>query len=83
MEDMLDEATVEHASAKDLISQVQEMEPGDDLYDAKVTVLGEYIEHHVEEEEEEMFPKVRKLKLDLDALGAEMAARRDELLATA
>jgi hemerythrin superfamily protein len=83
MEDMLDEALVEHASAKDLISQVQEMEPGDDLYDAKVTVLGEYIEHHVEEEEEEMFPKVRKLKLDLDALGAEMAARRDELLATA
>ena len=83
MADMLDEATVEHASAKDLISQIQEMEPGDDLYDAKVTVLGEYIEHHVEEEEDEMFPKVRKLTLDLDALGAEMAARRDELLATA
>jgi len=83
MEDMLDEAVVEHASAKDLISQIQEMEPGDDLYDAKVTVLGEYIEHHVDEEEEDMFPKVRKLKLDLDALGAEMAARRDELLATA
>lgn len=83
MADMLDEALVEHASAKDLIAQIQEMEPGDDLYDAKVTVLGEYIEHHVEEEEDEMFPKVRKLKLDLDALGAEMAARRDELLATA
>jgi len=83
MEDMLDEAFVEHASAKDLIAQVQEMEPGDDLYDAKVTVLGEYVAHHVEEEEEEMFPKVRKLKLDLDALGAEMAARRDELLASA
>lgn len=82
MEDLLDEAFVEHASAKDLIAQVQEMEPGEDLYDAKVTVLGEYVEHHVEEEEEEMFPKVKKLKLDLVALGAEMAARRDELLAT-
>lgn len=83
MEDLLDEAVVEHASAKDLIAQIQEMEPGDDLYDAKVTVLGEYVEHHVEEEEEEMFPKVRKLDLDLQALGAELAARRDELLATA
>jgi hemerythrin superfamily protein len=82
-EDMVDEAVVEHASAKDLIAQLQEADPGDDLYDAKVKVLGEQIEHHVEEEEEEMFPKVRKLKLDLQALGQEMAARRDELLASA
>ena len=82
-EDMVDEAVVEHASAKDLIAQILEMDPGDDLYDAKVKVLGEYIDHHVEEEEEEMFPKVRKLELDLEALGAEMAARRDELLASA
>jgi len=83
VEDMVDEAVVEHASAKDLIAQLQEADPGDELYDAKVKVLGEQIEHHVEEEEEEMFPKVRKLKLDLDALGQEMAARRDELLASA
>jgi len=82
-EDMVDEAVVEHASAKDLIAQLQEADPGDDLYDAKVKVLGEQIEHHVEEEEEEMFPKVRKLKLDLEQLGQEMAARRDELLASA
>ncbi|MDN4039647.1 hemerythrin domain-containing protein [Massilia sp. YIM B02443] len=82
-EDMVDEAVVEHASAKDLIAQLQEADPGDELYDAKVKVLGEQIEHHVEEEEEEMFPKVRKLKLDLQALGQEMAARRDELLASA
>lgn len=82
-EDMVDEAVVEHASAKDLIAQLQEADPGDDLYDAKVKVLGEQIDHHVEEEEEEMFKKVRKLKLDLDALGQEMAARRDELLASA
>ena len=46
--DMLDEAEVEHASAKDLIAQVEGMHPGDDLYDAKVTVLGEYVSHHVE-----------------------------------
>lgn len=83
MEDMLDEAFVEHASAKDLIAQVQEMGPEEDYYDAKVKVLGEYVSHHVEEEEDEMFPKVRKLKLDLESMGAEMAARRDELLATA
>ena len=80
-EDMVDEAVVEHASAKDLIAQLEEMDPEDDLYDAKVKVLGELIDHHVEEEEEEMFPKARKLKLDMDALGEEMAMRRDELAA--
>lgn len=82
-EDMVDEAVVEHASAKDLIAQLEEMDPEDDLYDAKVKVLGELIDHHVEEEEEEMFPKARKLKLDMDALGDEMAMRRDELAAAA
>ncbi len=56
-EDLLDEAEVEHASAKDLIAQIKDMEPDDDLYDAKVTVLGEFIDHHVKEEEGEMFPK--------------------------
>jgi hemerythrin superfamily protein len=78
-EDMVDEAVVEHASAKDLIAQVQEMDPGDDLYDAKVKVLGELVEHHVEEEEQEMFPKMRELKLDLVALGQELEARAQEL----
>jgi len=82
-EDMVDEAVVEHASAKDLIAQLEEMDPEDDLYDAKVKVLGELIDHHVEEEEEEMFPKARKLKLDLVALGEEMAMRREELAAAA
>ncbi|QNA88798.1 hemerythrin domain-containing protein [Massilia sp. Dwa41.01b] len=81
-EDMVDEAVVEHASAKDLIAQVQEMDPGDELYDAKVKVLGEMVEHHVKEEEEEMFPKLRELKLDLAQLGAEMAARAKEIQAT-
>ena len=81
-EDMVDEAVVEHASAKDLIAQIMEMDPGDDLYDAKVKVLGEMIEHHVKEEEEEMFPKTRQLKLDLKALGQEMKARQIEIEAT-
>lgn len=70
--DLLDEAFVEHASAKELIAQIQDMDPGDDLYDAKVKVLAEQIEHHVEEEEQEMFPRLRKTKLDLLALGEDM-----------
>jgi hemerythrin superfamily protein len=81
-EDMVDEAVVEHASAKDLIAQILDMDPEDDLYDAKVKVLSEMIEHHVEEEEKEMFPKVRELGLDLAALGEEMAVRMDELQAS-
>jgi hemerythrin superfamily protein len=80
--DLLDEAEVEHASAKDLVMQIQEMDPDDELYDAKVKVLSEQIAHHVEEEEKELFPKVKKSELDLDALGEEMAMRKDELMAT-
>lgn len=82
LEDVVDESVVEHASAKDLIAQIQEMDPDDELYDAKVKVLGEQIEHHVEEEEKEMFPQVKKSGLDLAALGEEMKARKDELAAT-
>jgi hemerythrin-like domain-containing protein len=81
-DDMVDEAVVEHASAKELIQQLQEMDPEDDLYDAKVKVLGEQIDHHVEEEEEEMFEKARNSGLDLVALGQEMAQRKQEILAT-
>lgn len=80
--DLLDEALVEHAGAKDLIAQLQEMDPEDDLYDAKVKVLGEQIEHHVGEEEGEMFPMAKKAGLDMVALGEEMAMRKDELAAT-
>ena len=81
-EDMVDEAVVEHASAKDLIKQLQEMQPDDDLYDAKVKVLGEQIDHHVQEEEKEMFAKAKKSGLDLLALGQEMALRKQELMST-
>ncbi len=80
--DLLDEALVEHAGAKDLIAQLQEADPEDDLYDAKVKVLGEQIEHHVKEEEGEMFPIAKKAGLDMVALGNEMAMRKDELAAT-
>lgn len=79
-EDLVDEAIVEHASAKDLIAQLSDMSPDDDLYDAKVKVLSELIEHHVEEEEDEMFPKVKKAKLDTAALGPQMADRKQQLV---
>jgi hemerythrin superfamily protein len=78
--DLLDEATVEHAGAKVLIAEIEAMQPGMPLYDAKVTVLGEQIQHHVKEEERELFPKVRKTHLDLEALGAQMAERKAELI---
>ena len=77
----MDEAGVEHASAKELIAQLDSMEPGSDLYDARFTVLGEYINHHVKEEQDEMFPKAKKAKLDLKALGEEMQMRKQELRA--
>jgi hemerythrin superfamily protein len=81
-EDLVDEATVEHASAKDLIAQIEGMSADDALYDAKVKVLGEYIDHHVKEEEEEMFPKVRR-PMDIREVGAQLQARKDELMGTA
>jgi hypothetical protein len=82
-DDLLDEAEVEHASAKQLIAEIQGMKAGDRLFDAKVTVLGEYIDHHVEEEETEMSPESRESDLDLKALGAQLAARKEELLSQA
>jgi hemerythrin-like domain-containing protein len=78
----LDEAEVEHASAKELIEQLEGMDPGDALYDAKVIVLGEYVDHHVQEEENEIFPQAEKSGIDLDDLGAELASRKRELMST-
>jgi len=74
--DLLDEADIEHASAKDLIAQIEGGNPGDDHYDAKVKVLGEYITHHVVEEHTEMFPKCRRSAMDLVGLRGEMEARK-------
>lgn len=78
--ELIDEADIEHASAKDLIAQIEASSPADDHYDAKVKVLGEYIDHHVQEEEGEMFPKVRRAKVDTVALGEQIAARKEEIM---
>lgn len=79
-EDLLNEANVEHETAKNLIAQIQTMSPNDEIYDAKVTVLGEYINHHVKEEETEMFPKVRKAKVDLNELGLRLKMKKTEIM---
>lgn len=79
--DLLDEAEVEHASAKDLIEQIESMQAGEELFDAKVTVLGEYVNHHIKEEQDQMFPKIKKSELDLEALGEEISQRKQELMA--
>jgi hemerythrin superfamily protein len=80
-EELLDEAEVEHASLKSLVEQLETMSPEDDLFDAKVKVLSEYVKHHVKEEEGELFPKVKKSDLDLNELGAELSERKNELMA--
>lgn len=82
--DLLDESYVEHDGAKLLIGQIMASEPGEDFFEAKVTVLSEEIEHHVHEEEmpkDGMFAQARASDVDLVALGAAMAARKDELKA--
>jgi hemerythrin-like domain-containing protein len=79
--DLLDEAEVEHASAKDLIAQIEEAMDGGDMFDAKVTVLGEYIDHHVKEERNEIFVKARAARrLDLVAMREVLASRKEELV---
>ncbi len=79
--DMLDEAEVEHQSAKDLIAQIQQMMDADDKFDATVKVLGEYIDHHVKEEKNQIFPKARSArKLDLVAMRDELEERKEELM---
>jgi hypothetical protein len=81
--DMMDEANVEHDGAKVLIAELENGSPDDDYYDAKVKVLSEEIKHHVKEEEKRggIFTEARKAELDLDELGEQMAARKDELTA--
>ena len=84
-EDLLKEAYVEHDGAKVLIAEIEAGGPGDEFYEAKVKVLSEMIEHHVEEEEkrvEGMFSQARKAGLDMDALGEQMAAEKKMLVAT-
>jgi hypothetical protein len=77
---LIDEAVVEHATVKNLIAEIETMEVGDDLYDAKIRVLGEMVKQHIKEEEEELFPEIESTKMDIDALGNELAERKEELM---
>jgi hemerythrin superfamily protein len=80
-EDLLNEAEVEHTSVRQLIETIESLSPDDEKRNAHVTVLTEYVKHHVQEEEKEMFPKVKKLEgLDLKELGAQMKERKTELM---
>lgn len=79
--DLLDEAAVEHQSAKDLVAQIQAAGEPDEMFDAKVKVLGEYVDHHVKEERGEIFPKARSAKkLDLVAMRGEIETRKEEMM---
>ena len=83
-DDMLKEAVVEHDAAKVMIAEIEAGEPSEDFYDAKVKVLQEEIEHHVKEEEqrgEGIFAQARDSDIDLDALGEQMATRKEQLMA--
>ncbi|WP_411879130.1 hemerythrin domain-containing protein [Polaromonas sp. YR568] len=79
--ELVPEANVEHASVKDLIAQVEGKTPDGEMYDARVKVMGEFVKHHVKEEQNEMFPKAKKTRLDMVALGEQMTARKQELMA--
>ena len=78
--ELVEEAQIEHQTAKDLIAQIEGATEVGETYDARVKVLGEYIKHHVKEEENEIFPAVSSERDALDALGQEMMARKLELM---
>jgi hemerythrin superfamily protein len=80
-DELVPEATVEHATLKALIAQVEGVEPNGEMFDARMKVMSEYVKHHVKEEQNEMFPKAKSTKLDMVALGAKLSARKAELLA--
>lgn len=78
--ELVPEARVEHETLKSLIAQVQGVEPDGEEYDAKVKVMGEYVKHHVKEEQGEMFKKAKASRLDLQALGEQLMQRKQELM---
>lgn len=77
--ELIPEATVEHATLKDLIAQVEGIEPDGEMFDAKIKVMSEYVKHHVKEEQNEIFPKAKATKLDMVELGIQLAERKAEL----
>jgi len=82
-DDILDEAQVEHESAEKMITEIEAMRPSDDLYDAKVKVLGEYVKHHVKEEERPggIFAQAKRGDQDLEEMGGRLKTRKEELMA--
>jgi hemerythrin superfamily protein len=78
-QDLIDEADVEHATVKGLVGRIQSVRPSDDHFEALVTVLGEYVKHHVNEEENELFPKLKTTEMNLEAVGSALALRKSEL----
>ena len=78
---LIPEAVVEQATMKALIAHIQDIQPDGEMYDARVKVLAEYVKHHVKEEHTEMFPKAKNTRLDMRALGEQMATRKSALLA--
>jgi hemerythrin superfamily protein len=80
-DDLIDESLVEHGTVKNLIGEIEAMDVGEELYDAKIRVLGEMVKHHIREEEDELFSELQSTKMDLDAVGKELAKRKEELTA--
>lgn len=80
LDDLLDEAEVEHAAAKQLIAEIESMRPNDRLFAAKVTVLGEYVRHHIQEEETKLFPALADGEFDMLGIGRRLLERRIALL---
>ena len=80
VEDLLNEAEVEHKGVRELIQTIKGMDPSDEKRNAHFTVLMEYVKHHVKEEEKEMFPKLKKLDIDMQQIGTQMKERKAELM---
>ncbi|TAK60594.1 hemerythrin domain-containing protein [Methylobacter sp.] len=78
--ELIPEAKVEHATLKSLIAQVEGEKPGEEMFDAKIKVMHEYVKHHVKEEQNEIFPKAKSTDLDMVELGAKLSKRKEELI---
>jgi hemerythrin superfamily protein len=82
-DDLMNEANEEHHLVHVLIAELKKLDPSDDTFRAKFTVLGELVKHHVKEEEGEMFPKAHQASIDWEALNTEVLERKDRLMARA
>lgn len=80
-DDLLDQAEIQHTSAAALITQLNRMHPHESLYNATVTILGKYVRHHIQEEQEHIFPRIKKTETDLQALAFELIQRKRNLMA--